>query len=58
MNPDYFSPDPSKLLPSFASFQPSSPASVRRPSTANNHSTVPTLHRRTSSVSMPGSYVG
>lgn len=58
MNPDYLSPDPSKLSPSFATFQrqnASSLAYVRRPSTTNNRSTVPTLHRRTSSGSTPGS---
>ena len=58
MNPDYLSPDPSKLSPSFATLQrqnASSLAYIRRPSTTNNRSTIPTLHRRTSSVSTPSS---
>ncbi|KAI0748614.1 hypothetical protein C8Q80DRAFT_1102701 [Daedaleopsis nitida] len=56
MNPDYNSPNPSKLSPSLATLQrqtPSSLAYVRRPSTTNHRSTIPTLHRRISSLSVP-----
>ncbi|TBU46468.1 hypothetical protein BD309DRAFT_619519 [Dichomitus squalens] len=53
IHPDYAT-DPSKLSPSFAngySHNSSSLAYVRRPSTTNHRAMIPSLHRRTSSVS-------
>ncbi|KAM5538055.1 hypothetical protein V8D89_008252 [Ganoderma adspersum] len=48
VNPDYT--DPSKLSPGYA-HHASSLAYARRPSTTNHRSMIPSLHRRTSSVS-------
>ncbi|KAI1791646.1 hypothetical protein LXA43DRAFT_1061168 [Ganoderma leucocontextum] len=48
VNPDYA--DPSKLSPGYA-HHASSLAYARRPSTTNHRSMIPSLHRRTSSVS-------
>ena len=53
INPEYAA-DPSKLSPSFGngySHNSSSLAYVRRPSSTNHRAMIPSLHRRTSSVS-------
>ncbi|KAI0723745.1 hypothetical protein C8T65DRAFT_564315 [Cerioporus squamosus] len=56
MHPDYLAVDStSKPSPSFTAAQRnnSSLAYIRRPSSTNNRSTIPTLHHRTSSTSTP-----